>query len=63
MEERAGDIVSVFIENYIRPAISEIEGVEIASLRTIQLSWTDAEIVISGGSAVTTHRISAQVLC
>jgi len=51
MEERAGDIVSVFIENYIRPAISEIEGVEIASLRTIQLSWTDAEIVISGGSA------------
>lgn len=47
MEQEAGEVVSVFIENYIKPAISEIEEVEIPLLQSINLSWSEQTIEIS----------------
>ncbi len=50
MEEEAGDVVSVFIEKYIKPAIQGIEEVEIPQLESIILSWTEGDIKIRGGN-------------
>lgn len=50
MEEEAGDVISIFIENYIRPAIQGIEEVEIHSPNSINLSWSKHEIKISDES-------------
>lgn len=47
MEEEAGNVVSVFIENYIKPAIQDIEEVEIPVLQSINLSWSEETIEIS----------------
>lgn len=47
MEQEAGDVVSVFIENYIKPAIQGIEEVEIPLLQSINLSWSEQTIEIS----------------
>jgi hypothetical protein len=51
MARHAGDIISVFIERYIRPAIAEIENIELAQLSTIQLSWTDETVIIETNQA------------
>ncbi|TDX99659.1 hypothetical protein [Thiohalophilus thiocyanatoxydans] len=51
MEEEAGDVISVFIEKYIRPAIQGIEEVEISLPKSINLSWSDDEIKVSDNSA------------
>ena len=51
MEEKAGEVVSVFIEKYIRPAISEIENVQHVTLEEVTLTWEEGEIVISGAGA------------
>lgn len=48
MEEKSGDVVSVFIEKYIRPAISEIEDIQLATLEQVTLSWEEQKIIISG---------------
>lgn len=57
MEEEAGDVVSVFIENYIKPAIQGIEEVEIPVLQSINLKWSKKAIEISSGkSSYVVHR-------
>jgi hypothetical protein len=47
MEEEAGDVVSVFIEKYVRPAIQGIEEVKIDFPNVINLSWSRQQIEIS----------------
>jgi len=47
MEEEAGEVVSVFIEKYIKPAIQGIEEIEIDLPKSINLSWSDQQIEIS----------------
>ena len=47
MEQEAGSVVSVFIENYIKPAIQDIEEVEMPVLQSINLSWSEQTIEIS----------------
>lgn len=47
MEEEAGDVVSVFIEKYIKPAIQGVEKIDIPILQTINLNWTDESVEIS----------------
>ncbi|MDI1277274.1 hypothetical protein [Methylobacter sp.] len=51
MEEKSGEVVSVFIEKYIRPAISEIEEIHLATLEQITLTWEEQKIIISGAGA------------
>lgn len=50
MEQEAGDVVSIFIEKYIRPAIQGIEEIEVTLPRSISLTWTDQTIEISDTS-------------
>ncbi|WP_273050320.1 hypothetical protein [Pseudoalteromonas sp.] len=47
MEHEAGEVVSIFIENYIKPAIQDIEEIEMPVLQSINLSWTDQAVEIS----------------
>jgi len=51
MENEAGEVISVFIENYIRPAIQGIEEIEIDFPNSINLSWSENEIKVSDTSA------------
>jgi hypothetical protein len=51
MEQEAGNVVSVFIEKYIKPAIQGIEEIEIDYPKAISLRWSDQEIEISDGAA------------
>ncbi|MNJ71455.1 hypothetical protein D3C77_679980 [compost metagenome] len=51
MEEEAGNVVSVFIEKYIKPAIQGIEEIEIDYPKSINLSWSGQEIEISDSTA------------
>jgi hypothetical protein len=51
MEQEAGNVVSVFIEKYIKPAIQGIEEVEIDYPKAISLRWSDQEIEISNGAS------------
>ncbi|MEN9374373.1 MAG: hypothetical protein RIR79_1925 [Pseudomonadota bacterium] len=51
MEEKSGEVVSVFIEKYIRPVISEIEDIQLTTLEQITLTWEEQEIVISGSGS------------
>lgn len=50
MEQEAGEVISVFIEKYIKPAIQGIEEVEIEYPKSINLAWSDQEIEISDGA-------------
>lgn len=56
MEQEAGEVVSVFIEKYIKPTIKNIEKVEIPVLQSINLNWTEQAIEIS--SAENSYLIS-----
>jgi len=47
MEEEAGNVVSVFIEKYIKPAIQGVEEINIPILQSINLNWTDKSVEIS----------------
>jgi len=47
MEDEAGDVVSIFIERYIKPAIEGIEKIEIPLLQSISLNWTGKSVEIS----------------
>lgn len=47
IEEEAGDVVSVFIENYIKPVIQNIEEIEIPLPQSINLRWSEKTIEIS----------------
>jgi hypothetical protein len=47
MEQQAGLVISRFIEKYIKPAIQDIEAVNITDIQSLTLSWTENGIVIS----------------
>lgn len=47
MENKAGEIISVFIDKYIKPAILDIEEVTIPPLQSINLKWSQESIEIS----------------
>ena len=47
MEQQAGSVISVFIEKYIKPAIQDIESVNITDIQSLTLSWHDDQMVIS----------------
>lgn len=51
MEEEAGEVVSVFIEKYIKPAIQGIEEIEMNLPTSVNLSWSDEHIKISDKTA------------
>jgi hypothetical protein len=51
MESKAGKIMAVFLERYIRPPLSEMAKHEDAKPENIQLSWTQSEICIQGTNA------------
>ncbi|NEQ86881.1 MAG: restriction endonuclease, partial [Moorea sp. SIO2I5] len=51
MEQEAGEVVSVFIERYIKPAIQGIEEIEIEYPKSINLRWSDQVIEISDDSS------------
>jgi hypothetical protein len=48
MEGKSGEVISVFIEKYIRPAISKIEEIQLTTLEQVTLTWNKQEILISG---------------
>lgn len=45
LEEQAGEVVSVFIDKYIKPAIQNVEEVDM--LQSLNLSWSNEAIEIS----------------
>lgn len=51
MEDEAGEVISIFIEKYIKPPIQGIEEVEVTFPSSINLSWSDKTIEISDGSS------------
>lgn len=51
MEGKSGEVISVFIEKYIRPAISKIEEIQLTTLEKVTLTWNKQEIIISGVGA------------
>jgi hypothetical protein len=48
MEDEAGDVMSIFLEKYIRPPLVEMAEKEDLPLANISLSWSDNEIIIEG---------------
>ena len=52
MEKKSGRVVSVFVEKYIRPAILEVENIQLATLEQVTLAWEEEKIVISGMGAI-----------
>ncbi|MDY7020546.1 MAG: DNA cytosine methyltransferase, partial [Cyanobacteriota bacterium] len=50
MKEQAGTIVSVFINQYIKPAIQDIESIDTTELQSLSLTWDSNQVVISIGS-------------
>lgn len=51
MEREAGEIVSVFIEKYIKPVIQNIEEVDIDSVVSLTLASTPSSITIKSNAA------------
>jgi hypothetical protein len=51
MESKAGKTMSVFLERYIRPPLTEMAKHEDAAPELIQLSWTQDEIRVQGTTA------------
>ena len=51
MDSKAGKIMAVFLERYIRPPLTEMAKYEEAKPETIQLSWTKDEIRVQGTKA------------
>lgn len=47
MEQEAGDVISVFIETYIKPVIENIEDVDIEDVQDITLKWSEDTVSIS----------------
>lgn len=47
MEQEAGDVISVFIDKYIKPVIQNIEEIDINEIASITLSWSDEIVSIS----------------
>jgi len=51
MDSKAGKTMSVFLERYIRPSLTEMAKHEDIGPQTIQLSWTRDEIRVQGTNA------------
>ena len=51
MEQQAGNVMSIFIKNYIKPAIKLIDDLEIQLPQKISLEWHGDSILISNGNA------------
>ncbi len=49
MEQQAGNVMSIFIENYIKPAIKLVDDLEIKLPQKISLEWYGDSIKISNG--------------
>jgi hypothetical protein len=49
MEQEAGDVISVFIEKFIKPAIQGIESIDVQSPSPVTLSYSDDEVGITSG--------------
>ena len=47
MEEQAGTVISVFIDKYIKPAIKDIESIDITELQPLSLNWDSHQVTIS----------------
>ena len=52
MEAAAGEVVSVFVERFIRPVISSIEQVDISSLSALSLAWSGECLEIRSNTSV-----------
>ncbi len=52
MEEAAGEVVSVFVERFIRPVISSIEQIDISSLSSLSLSWSGEFLEIRSNASI-----------
>jgi hypothetical protein len=50
MEQQAGNVMSIFIEKYIKPAIKLVDALEIKLPQKISLEWHGDSILISNGS-------------
>lgn len=61
MEEQAGEVVSVFIDKFIKPAIQDIESIILPKERSLSLDWSDSEIKIS--TPVSTYVINRATEC
>ncbi|MEO6787173.1 MAG: restriction endonuclease, partial [Chthoniobacteraceae bacterium] len=51
MESKAGKTMAVFLERYIRPPLTEMAKHDEIGPESVQLSWSQSEISIQGGSA------------
>lgn len=49
MDAEAGELISVFIEKYIRPPIEAIGAFDQEDLSDINLSWSNNKVTISNG--------------
>ena len=49
MESEAGEVISVFIEKYIKPAIQGVESVDLLLLDSIVLNWRQGNVEITSG--------------
>lgn len=47
MEQQAGSVISKFIEKYIKPAIQDIESVDISNIQSVTLTWDDDKVMIA----------------
>lgn len=54
MEQEAGIVISVFIDKYIKPVITNIEDIDIDNIENITLNWSEDQISISSNTDVYT---------
>lgn len=47
LEQQSGSIISVFIEKYIKPAIQDVESINIVDIKPLTLSWENGNVTIS----------------
>ncbi|WP_407605463.1 hypothetical protein [Proteus mirabilis] len=59
MKINAGDVISVFIEKYIRPAIDSVDDLDFSCLDSLNLHWRQNEIEV--GNANSTYVIKRTI--
>lgn len=52
LEEKAGEIMAHFIENYIKPPLKTINDFNTSKLSSIKLTWDDDKITIQGDGEI-----------
>lgn len=50
LEEKSGNIMSHFVDNYIKPPLEAINDFDTSSLSSIKLTWDKDKILIKGES-------------